>query len=53
MSGAHFHTPEPEPPHDPDGPPPQPMPTPPPMEDERGPQAPVKLPGDPGPPERV
>jgi hypothetical protein len=50
---ARLHTPEPEPPHDPDGPPQQPVPTAPPIEEERGPQAPVELPGKSGPPERV
>lgn len=34
-------------------PPPAPAPTVPPIEDERGPQAPVREPGPKGPPERV
>jgi len=46
-----LHTPEPEPPYD--EPPQQPKPTARPIEDERGPQAPVELPGQPHEPERV
>jgi hypothetical protein len=46
-----LHTPEPEPPFE--DPPPQPKPTAPPIEDERGPQTPVELPGQPGAPERA
>jgi hypothetical protein len=48
-----FHTPEPEPSYDPEPPPSEPKPTAPPIEEERGPQAPVELPGKSGPPERV
>jgi hypothetical protein len=46
-----LHTPEPEPPFE--DPPPQPKPTAPPFVDERGPQTPVELPGQPGAPERA
>lgn len=46
--------PEPLPPITPDpGAPGEPKPTPPPVEEERGPVAPMKLPGDPSPPARV
>lgn len=45
--------PEPVPPITPDPQPNDPKPTPPPMEDERGPVAPVQLPGHPGAPARV
>ena len=46
-----LHTPEPEPPFE--EPPTAPKPTAPPIEDERGPQPPVQLPGQPGAPERA
>lgn len=50
---AHWmHTPEPEPGSGPD-PTPEPKPKAPPVEDERGPQAPVREPGGGNPPERV
>jgi hypothetical protein len=47
-----LHTPEPVPGNDSDHRDP-PKPTAPPIEEERGPQAPVELPGKSGPPERV
>jgi len=45
--------PEPVPPIAPDPQPNDPKPAPPPVEDERGPVAPVVLPGSPHPPARV
>ncbi|AEG94656.1 hypothetical protein [Ramlibacter tataouinensis] len=49
-----LHTPEPIPPtHDPDPQPGDRKPKAPPAEDERGPQAPIELPGQPHAPERV
>lgn len=45
--------PEPVPPITPEPQPPGPQPVPPPMEDEPGAQPPIKLPGQPGAPERV
>lgn len=54
MFKARFHTPEPTP-HE--GPAPEPgetpAPTAPPIEKERGPQAPVREPGEAAPPQRV
>lgn len=47
------HTPEPIPQHDPDPQPGDGKPKAPPAEDERGPVAPVELPGKPNAPERV
>lgn len=47
------HVPEPPPVNNPDPQPGDPKPQVPPAEDERGPQAPVELPGKSGPPERV
>lgn len=50
----HLHAPEPVPGNEPDPDTPgTPAPTAPPIEEERGPQAPVELPGKSGPPERV
>lgn len=46
-----LHTPEPEP--EGPAPTPEPKPTPPPIEDERGPQVPIKEPGLPSDPARV
>jgi hypothetical protein len=46
-----LHTPEPEP--EGPAPTPEPKPTAPPIEDERGPQVPIREPGNPNPPERV
>lgn len=49
-----MHAPEPIPGNDPDTDDPgTPKPSAPPIEEERGPQAPVELPGQSGPPERV
>lgn len=48
-----LHAPEPVPTEGPDPNPEVPRPTAPPIEEERGPQAPVELPGQGGPPERV
>jgi hypothetical protein len=45
--------PEPLPPITPEPQPPGPQPTPPPVHDEPGAQPPIKLPGQPGAPERV
>ncbi|TWO65518.1 hypothetical protein FN976_27310 [Caenimonas sedimenti] len=53
MFKARFHTPEPVPPVTPEPSPNDPQPMPPPIEEERGPQAPVKLPGDSSVPQRV
>lgn len=54
MFKARFHTPEPEPDYDPERQPPESEKRkPPPIEDERGPQAPVELPGQQHEPERV
>lgn len=54
MFKARFHAPpEPVPPITPEPTPDEPEPMPPPIEEERGPQAPVKLPGDSSPPQRV
>jgi hypothetical protein len=48
-----LHTPEPMPDTGDPGKPNDPKPTAPPIEEERGPQAPVELPGKSGPAERV
>ena len=48
-----LHAPEPVPTEGPDPSPETPKPEVPPIEEERGPQAPVELPGQSGPPERV
>ena len=55
MTDVRLHTPEPEPNYDPesDNDKDKDKPKAPPAEDERGPQAPVELPGKSGPPERV
>jgi hypothetical protein len=53
MFKARFHTPEPAPGGSDEQPPPEDKPKVPPIEEERGPQAPVELPGRSGPPERA
>lgn len=52
MSPDDVTPPKPVPPHTPDQPLPEPL-QPPPVEDDRPPPPPVKLPGQPGAPERV
>jgi len=48
-----LHTPEPQPEGGPEPAPESPKPTAPPIEDERGPQVPIREPGTGNPPERV
>ncbi len=52
-AGENLPPPEPVPPITPEPLPNDPKPAPPPVEEERGPVAPVVLPGQPGAPERV
>lgn len=51
--GQRLHTPEPEPGGGPEPDPGQPKPQAPPIEDERGPQTPIREPGPTHEPERV